>query len=478
MKSKTYDITPDIKLLIDIGEANYEVPQAISELIANSMDARKDDELITVWVEITDDYISILDNGIGMDEQTLGEALRLGTQHRPPTRSEKARKGMYGLGLKAACASLGKFWQITTRPENDSNEYFVEIDLDEWLRKTDRSSWSIQVHTRAHQPGVGRWGKVTHGTEIRVSKLKQNFEMAASVAVKLGMAYKPHLENGDGIIVNDSPVPPMKFDLVDDRTFDIDVEIAGYRVTGWAGIDKKTHNDGSYGINIYRQGQLVEPWNKDFIRKHLMSSRVVGEIDLPFVSANFHKLGFNKTSEEWQLVKKYMTEYLRPLVRASGEMAQGKNDETRKARAMRGLEQAFGAISGRYPDPGDQDTVDDSEDKDGVAKPNTPAVSFGANTLVIGDITLKISSVFEDLEDETIPWDFIPGEGEVQAVINTSSPLYLQVKDTEFIAMLALSEAVMSFGIKRLGFTYEKAKEIRDGWLFSALQRNTQDIGP
>jgi signal transduction histidine kinase len=118
VKSRKFDITPDIRLLVDIGEANYEVPQAISELIANSMDARFDEEKVNVEVLINDEFISITDNGKGMSENVLAEALRLAAQMDSVTGNTKARKGMYGLGLKAACASLGtlgNLYQTTQR---------------------------------------------------------------------------------------------------------------------------------------------------------------------------------------------------------------------------------------------------------------------------------------------------------------------------------------------------------------------------
>ena len=110
-------------------------------------------------------------------------------------------------------------------------------------------------------------------------------------------------------------------------------------------MSKTKKNNKSKGSSHTIEKQLVEAWNKDFLRAHLMSSRVVGEIDLPFVAANFHKLGFNKTSEEWRLVKKYMTEALKPAVKASGRMAQGKKDNLRQAKAIRGLDLALGLIS-------------------------------------------------------------------------------------------------------------------------------------
>jgi hypothetical protein len=471
VKSRKFDITPDIRLLVDIGEANYEVPQAISELIANSMDARFDEEKVNVEVLINDEFISITDNGKGMSENVLAEALRLAAQMDSVTGNTKARKGMYGLGLKAACASLGKHWEIFTRPHNDSNQYSVEIDLANWLKKKDRKNWEVEVETTKFKEGVGPLGSLKHGTCIKISNLKENFHMVAAVIEKLGMAYKPHLEFGDTISVNGAEVTPKTFSLVENRKYTIDIEIMGHRVTGWYGLDTKTHNSGDYGINIYREKQLVEAWNKDFIRAHLMSSRVVGEIDLPFIAANFHKLGFNKTTEEWRLVKKYMTEELKPVVKASGQMAQNKKDNLRQAKAIRGLDIALGLIS-----PDDQDFngvidngIEGSGQKPAQRKPSNVA-SGNYQTLKLGEDEIPISHVFERL-DETIPWDFIFDEdsGDLQAVINTDSLVFTETTDVELIAILALAEAVMGYSIKHRGLDYAKAKENRDNWLHLAI---------
>lgn len=478
MTSKKFDITPDIRLLVDIGEANYEVPQAISELIANSMDARFEEENVIVDVKISATEIVITDNGKGMSESILAEALRLAAQMDNVTGNTKARKGMYGLGLKAACASLGKHWEIVTKPDGDLNQYSVEIDLTDWLKKKDRKNWEVEVKSEKFKKGSGPIGDRNHGTSITISKLKESFVMVTAITEKLGMAYKPHLEIGDSINVNSEPVTPKTFSLVENRRYEIDLDINGFKVTGWYGLDTKTHNSGDYGINIYREKQLVEAWNKDFIRAHLMSSRVVGEIDLPFIAANFHKLGFNKTTEEWRLVKKFMTDALRPVVKASGQMAQNKKDNLRQAKAIRGLDLALGLIT---PEDQNFDGVSDAPSSPDEEKPlispkkNTNSVTGNFQTLMIGEDEIPISYVFEKL-DESIPWDYIFDEdaGDLQAVINTESLIYTETTDVELIVVMALAEAVMAFSIKYRGLDFIKAKENRDNWMHLAMKNRVR----
>ena len=77
-----FDATPDRRLLVDIGAANYTVPQAIAELVANCMDAKVEiDEFQVAPIEIEilvgDESVAIIDNGQGMTRAILGEAMRL-----------------------------------------------------------------------------------------------------------------------------------------------------------------------------------------------------------------------------------------------------------------------------------------------------------------------------------------------------------------------------------------------------------------
>lgn len=467
--SKKFDIIPDIRLLVDIGSANYTVPEAISELVANSMDARYENEPLEVRIGISPEAISIVDNGRGMTERVLGEALRLSAQMDQVTGNTETRKGMYGLGLKAACSSLGHLWRIVTRPPSDKNQYSVVIDLQKWLEQSDRKAWQIEVATSPFDP-QGPLGGLEHGTSVSVSRLRENFTMPTAVSEKLGMAYKPHLEVGDQISVNGNPVSPKAYDLLDGRRWEVDIPVGDMTIKGWVGLDSKTHNDGLYGLNIYRLGQLVEAWNKDFLRSHLMSSRVVGEIELSFINANFHKLGFYKGSEEWKRVKMAMTDFLKPVVKASGDMAKNKNDDLRQAKAIKGLDNALGVVSGSI---GQSHSSSPKSMEGGTKAPKSERVVSGdLEGLDLEGESFTLGYSFRKLEDESIPWDYVydAKSKDLQAIINTNSRIYEKVDDEEFIGALALAEAVTGFLVNQRGFEYGRAQEIRNRWLYLALQ--------
>ncbi|MSW39364.1 MAG: hypothetical protein F2839_06930 [Actinobacteria bacterium] len=472
---KSFNIVPDIRLLVDIGQANYQVPEAISELIANSMDAKLVDKEITIDVEIAENRISLIDDGKGMSQNVLGEALRLAAQMDQFTGNTQNRKGMYGLGMKAACSSLGSHWNIVSKPQGDNYEYSIVLDLNEWLKKADRQGWEVVVTKALHDPKTSALGNREHGTAIIITKLRDSETFPTAVIEKLSMAYRPHLLAGDKIVVNQNLVSAKSYELIDNRTWDINLEVNGHKITGWYGLDIRTHNDGNYGINIYRQGQLVEAWNKDFLRQHLMSSRVVGEIELPFIAANFHKLGFNKSTEEWKIVKKVMTTELKQAVKASGDMAKNKQDPMRQAKAIKGLDIALGIAGATLSHQNAHPIPESHVVETGVEQPDATQESMiliqTMNQIVLDGDVYSLSYKFDVITDPTIPWDFLfeSKSKDLLAVINTESRLYQTSTDQEFVGILALSEAVVGFLIRDLGYTYAKARELRDNWLFDAL---------
>jgi hypothetical protein len=196
---------------------------------------------------------------------------------------------------------------------------------------------------------------------------------------------------------------------------------------------------------------------------------------LPFIDANFHKLGLNKSSEEWKTVKKVMTAELKLVVRASGEMAKNKQDPMRQAKAIKGLDIALGttrSFTSAPVEPGGSEGTGEhqSTQSSGSAEPAQEAEQ-NLNQITLEGVVYSLHYQFDVLDDVTIPWDYLydTKTRDLLAVINTQSRLFETSTDQEFIGILALSEAVVGFLIKELGYQYSRARELRDSWLFEAL---------
>lgn len=119
-----------------LGRIGYNPVSALLDIVDNSVSAGAD--LVTVGltlervrvnhgsrVQITS--FSIADNGRGMDESGIDNALMLGSS---PEGYEAATLSKFGLGLKSAAASLGKRLTIITRATNCS-AYQAVLDHDQ-----------------------------------------------------------------------------------------------------------------------------------------------------------------------------------------------------------------------------------------------------------------------------------------------------------------------------------------------------------
>ena len=90
-------------LLESIRSIGYTLESAIADLIDNSISARST-EINIRFSPYGDPYIAIMDNGCGMEPDSLTYAMRHGSR-RPSDYREPGALGRFGLGLKAASLS-------------------------------------------------------------------------------------------------------------------------------------------------------------------------------------------------------------------------------------------------------------------------------------------------------------------------------------------------------------------------------------
>jgi len=128
--SSEYDIVnPGAAAMIESLRAyGYSLNTAISDLIDNSISA----DAKNIWIHLhwagSDSWISIIDDGIGMDETTLMNAMRPGSNNPLDTRSEHDL-GRFGLGLKTASFSQGRSLSVASKIAG-SDLFLRRWDLD------------------------------------------------------------------------------------------------------------------------------------------------------------------------------------------------------------------------------------------------------------------------------------------------------------------------------------------------------------
>ena len=179
--SKTFKIRvePSDQIFEELGNNTYSFVDLLSELIDNSLAARKDGFLIEVQITVgcsgdrKNSYLIITDNASGIPRLRLGEAISPG-----------ARRGTglneHGLGMKQAIASLGKLDRLLTKTSDDKDAIQVsQFKFGEQNLPTVQVDWS-------------------HGTHITVVNLKPIAPMSANhytrdVVRQLGARYRRYL---------------------------------------------------------------------------------------------------------------------------------------------------------------------------------------------------------------------------------------------------------------------------------------------
>lgn len=137
-------VNPNVaNLVTSLRDIGYNFEIAIADILDNSISA--DSRNIEIYaLSYPEHKVFILDDGIGMDEQELVEAMRLATQHPLIERTEKDL-GRFGLGLKTASFSQCKKLTVASKKSNQINVRQWDLDFisknNQWLLLTPNSSY-------------------------------------------------------------------------------------------------------------------------------------------------------------------------------------------------------------------------------------------------------------------------------------------------------------------------------------------------
>jgi hypothetical protein len=141
VKQQVEEVVPaaarTVESLRDVG---YELPQAIADLIDNSIEAGATRIAVDVrFDEASESWIRIADNGHGMNSATLTESLRYGSQRDYGEND----LGKFGFGLKTASTSQCRRVTVASRGTDRSAQVGVRtLDLDHIART---NKWEILV---------------------------------------------------------------------------------------------------------------------------------------------------------------------------------------------------------------------------------------------------------------------------------------------------------------------------------------------
>jgi len=218
-----------IESLRHIGYSNYE---AIADLVDNCFDAEATVVTIKIAQHRGDFHITIADNGVGMDRDTLDEALRLGSL---TDRDITTDLGKFGMGLVTAGLSLSRRTHVVT---SQGAEYWTStVDVDEIIKTNTFCKHLGQSTDDDKELLDDLVSDPSSGTVVTLSKTdgltNKNVTQFANVLRKhLGEVHRYFLISGKKIIVNGEvteAIDPLQLDhpeteLFSDDSYPIAVE--------------------------------------------------------------------------------------------------------------------------------------------------------------------------------------------------------------------------------------------------------------
>lgn len=269
-------------------ELGYSSYSAIADLIDNSIDAGAQRVAVFITEQQGDIVVEVADDGIGMDESRLDEALRLGSD----TSRVENDLGKFGMGLVTASISMSKKVEVFTRHEGGELLY-GGFDL-EIVEAEDKFVKWIQP---IPENGKGRlfddWSTI-----IRLSKTdrinnRRPSDFGDVLRKRLGQIFRKFLKAGFEISVNgkrtESIDPLMLAAKETAVVFDESIEIVGgtvhLRAVDLPDYGQSANRDlgiipANSGFYVLRNNrEIMEAVTFDFYKKHPDFSHFRAEIE-------------------------------------------------------------------------------------------------------------------------------------------------------------------------------------------------------
>ncbi len=334
------DNKPNASKLIDaLRQVGYDNYSSIADLVDNSLDAYA--SLVRVDIGKTnDDYlITVSDNGQGMNEGTLREAIRLGSKIE---KDEKSDLGKYGMGLVTASISMGKKLVVVTK---QAEQFWTAIhDVEQIKRNGDFVAVVRQSNDTEKNAFLRRVGGSRSGTVIYISNAdllqNKNLSVFKSTLVRhFAETYREFISAGKKIYVGSTEVkssdPLMRDDdrtmVLIDESKDFNGEPVRLKIVALPRLSRT--ESVSKGINIPNQGFYLLRNNRQIARsetlgvftRHNNFNRFRAEIYFPagldkLMGVTFTKNGISIKSLD-ETLKNWIDHHVQPQLLAIKQQA-------------------------------------------------------------------------------------------------------------------------------------------------------------
>ena len=277
---------------------SYTVWHALAEFIDNSIqsyragraasDAADTEPPEQLAVEITyrrarGGLLTIRDNAIGMSEEELANALRIG---QPP--QDRSGLSEFGLGMKTAACWFGDRWTVSTKGAGSEIGRKITFDVEE-----------VASHRLDLQEEEFEAPAEQHFTEITITNLHHEFQGGQINQIKtyLRSMYRTYIESGDLVLTFNrdrlawrSPREGNTHTEGGRESFErFAFEINGKAVSGWLAVLERGSRANA-GLTIIRRGRVIKGWPNSWRPQSifgqpegsndLVNQRLIGEINM------------------------------------------------------------------------------------------------------------------------------------------------------------------------------------------------------
>ncbi len=251
-------------------EMGYDSYASILDIIDNSIDAQAATVRVEVAEQRGDVVITIEDDGCGMDEETLSEALRLGSD----TEREPGDLGKFGMGLVTASIGLSQRVEVLTK-EGDRPLVYGGFDLEEIAAQNRFVKWVA----KGKFDEEARFGK-PKGTMIRLSKTdrisnRNTTTFANTLRGRIGQVFRKFIKAGTKIEVNGRPVEaidPLMLNLKETKlVLDTEIPVDGKAAATLRVVDLPDFGqagNSAHGIIPQNSGFYIVRNNREIMDAH------------------------------------------------------------------------------------------------------------------------------------------------------------------------------------------------------------------
>ena len=162
-------VPPQADVLMEsLRATGYSLPDAVADLVDNSITAGARNVWLSFHWAGAGSQVSILDDGCGMSEAELMEAMKVGSKS-PREEREASDLGRFGLGLKTASISQARAVTVASKAHTKGRAAARRWDLDHLATAKDWQLLRVPVDSAGND--AARLSELSHGTLVSWDKL-------------------------------------------------------------------------------------------------------------------------------------------------------------------------------------------------------------------------------------------------------------------------------------------------------------------